>query len=168
MGAPTHHDPADDRLPPPRLHEVSDGIFAYVQPDGSWWINNTGFLVGSSGVVSIDTCSTERRTRAYLDSIALGHAAAGQDAGQHPPPRRSHQRQLSPARVHHHRPSPLPGGAAGVAVPAARSAVRSRRLGRRAAEPARSSPSRTASTCSWTTCWSSCTTSAARPIPWAT
>jgi cyclase len=54
---------------PPQVHEVAEGIFAYVQPDGSWWINNTGFLVGSTGVVSIDTCSTERRTRAYLESM---------------------------------------------------------------------------------------------------
>ncbi|HEX4657422.1 MAG TPA: MBL fold metallo-hydrolase [Streptosporangiaceae bacterium] len=52
-----------------RLEEVSDGIYAYIQPDGSWWINNTGFLVGRRGVVSIDACSTERRTRAYLGSI---------------------------------------------------------------------------------------------------
>jgi cyclase len=59
-----------DALGPPQLQEVSDGVFAYVQPDGSWWINNTGFLVGSSGVVSFDTCSTERRTRAYLETIA--------------------------------------------------------------------------------------------------
>ncbi|MFB4309299.1 MBL fold metallo-hydrolase [Actinomadura sp. GTD37] len=53
----------------PRLQEVSDGIFAYVQPDGTWWINNTGFLAGTRGVVSVDACSTERRTRAYLASI---------------------------------------------------------------------------------------------------
>ena len=53
-----------------RLEEVSDGIYAYVQPDGSWWINNTGFLAGRRGVVSVDACSTERRTRAYLDAIA--------------------------------------------------------------------------------------------------
>jgi cyclase len=64
-------------LPPPgvsiadaRLEEVSDGIYAYIQPDGSWWINNTAFLVGRRGVVSIDACSTEGRTRAYLDTIA--------------------------------------------------------------------------------------------------
>jgi cyclase len=53
-----------------RLLEVADGIFAYVQPDGSWWINNTGFFVGGQGVVTVDTCSTERRTRAYLRAIA--------------------------------------------------------------------------------------------------
>ncbi len=55
---------------PPRTEEVSEGVYAYIQPDGSWWINNTAFLVGSTGVVSVDSCSTERRTRAYLDAIA--------------------------------------------------------------------------------------------------
>ncbi|MDL4774367.1 MULTISPECIES: MBL fold metallo-hydrolase [Thermomonosporaceae] len=53
----------------PRLQEVSDGVFAYLQPDGTWWINNTGFLVGGRGVTSVDACSTERRTRAYLETI---------------------------------------------------------------------------------------------------
>jgi cyclase len=56
-------------LPPPWVSEVSDGIFAYVQPDGSWWINNTGFIPGTGTVLSIDTCSTERRTRAYLAKV---------------------------------------------------------------------------------------------------
>ena len=55
---------------PPETQEVADGVWAYIQPDGTWWINNTGFLVGARGVVSVDACSTERRTRAYLDAIA--------------------------------------------------------------------------------------------------
>jgi cyclase len=54
----------------PRVQEVSDGVFAYIQPHGTWFINNTGFLVGSTGVASVDACSTERRTRAYLEAIA--------------------------------------------------------------------------------------------------
>ncbi len=62
------HDHAE--LGPPELIEVADGVFAYVQPDGSWYINNTGFVVGPSSVISIDGCATERRTRAYLDRIA--------------------------------------------------------------------------------------------------
>ena len=37
----------------PTLTEVADGVFAYVQPDGSWWINNTGLLVGRHAAVSI-------------------------------------------------------------------------------------------------------------------
>jgi cyclase len=51
------------------VREVSDGVFAYVQPDGSWWINNTGFVVGSKGVAAIDACSTERRTRGLIEAI---------------------------------------------------------------------------------------------------
>jgi cyclase len=54
----------------PELQEVSPGVYAYLQPDGTWWINNTGFLVGSQGVISIDTCSTQRRTQAYQAAIA--------------------------------------------------------------------------------------------------
>jgi cyclase len=50
--------------------EVSEDVYAYIQPDGSWYLNNTGFLVDSRGVISIDATSTERRTRAYLDAIA--------------------------------------------------------------------------------------------------
>ena len=54
----------------PEVREVSAGIYAYVQPDGTWWINNTGFLVGPQGVISIDSCATQRRTLAYQDAIA--------------------------------------------------------------------------------------------------
>ena len=61
---------AADALGPAVASEVADGVFAYVQPDGSWWINNTGFLVGDDEVVAIDASSTERRTRAFLDAIA--------------------------------------------------------------------------------------------------
>src|SRR3954468_17005333 len=54
----------------PSVEEVGDGLFGYVQPDGSWMVNNTGFIVGPDGVTSIDTCSTELRTRTYLDAVA--------------------------------------------------------------------------------------------------
>jgi cyclase len=62
--------PHDHDLGAGTATEVSDGVFAYIQPDGSWWINNTGFLVGRHGVVSVDACSTRRRTEAYLETIA--------------------------------------------------------------------------------------------------
>ncbi len=69
MSSGPHHHPAG-HLPPPRVEEVGDGLFAYIQPDGSWWINNTGFVVGRREVLSVDACATEARTRAYLDAIA--------------------------------------------------------------------------------------------------
>jgi cyclase len=27
------------------VSQISEGIYAYLQPDGGWWLNNTGFLV---------------------------------------------------------------------------------------------------------------------------
>lgn len=63
----SHHD--DEHAPAPTLREVSEGVYAYVQLDGSWGLNNTGFFVGSDGVVVIDTCFTERRSRAFLDAV---------------------------------------------------------------------------------------------------
>jgi cyclase len=63
------HSHDDEHAPDPILREVSDGVFAYVQLDGSWGLNNTGFFVGGDGVVVIDTCFTERRSRAFLEAV---------------------------------------------------------------------------------------------------
>ncbi|SHG73420.1 MBL fold metallo-hydrolase [Streptoalloteichus hindustanus] len=59
-----------DVPPPPRLEEISDGLYAYVQPDGGWFISNCGALVGRHGVISVDACSTAQRTLAYLDALS--------------------------------------------------------------------------------------------------
>jgi cyclase len=61
------HDPS--AVDPPYFDEVAPGVFAYIQPDGTWFINNTGFVIGADGVILIDTCSTEARTRRLLDTI---------------------------------------------------------------------------------------------------
>jgi len=70
MTAP-HQDHDHPDLPPPIVEEVHDGVYAYVQLDGSWGLNNSGFLVGRDGVTLIDTCFTERRTRALLDAVSI-------------------------------------------------------------------------------------------------
>ena len=69
MSSAHDHGHGDGALPPPRLEQVTPGVYAFIQPDGSWWINNTGFVAGAGGVVAIDSCSTERRTRAFLEAI---------------------------------------------------------------------------------------------------
>ena len=58
-----------DELPPPTVEEVSPGIYAYIQLDGSWGLNNTGFITGSDAVSVVDTCFTEARTRAFLQAM---------------------------------------------------------------------------------------------------
>lgn len=69
MTQPAPHSHDHEHAPEPLLREVSPGIHAYVQLDGSWGLNNTGFLVGADGVVVIDTCFTERRSRAFLGAV---------------------------------------------------------------------------------------------------
>jgi len=38
---PTGKDPAAAQL-----HEVAPGAYAWVQPDGTWWLNNAGVVAG--------------------------------------------------------------------------------------------------------------------------
>lgn len=54
----------------PALSEVAGGVYAWVQPDGTWWVNNAGAVDGGDGVVVVDTCATAARTRAFLDALA--------------------------------------------------------------------------------------------------
>ena len=58
-----------DILPPPTVEEVSPGVYAYIQLDGSWGLNNTGFITGADAIAVVDTCFTEARTRAFLKAI---------------------------------------------------------------------------------------------------
>ncbi len=67
--AASHHAHSPDELPQPAVEEVSPGVYAYIQLDGSWGLNNTGFITGSGAVSVVDTCFTEARTRAFLRAI---------------------------------------------------------------------------------------------------
>lgn len=66
----THaHAHGETELPPPSVEQVAPDVYAYIQPDGTWFINNCGFVVGDDQVVVIDATSTEARTRAFIDAI---------------------------------------------------------------------------------------------------
>ncbi|WP_344320970.1 MBL fold metallo-hydrolase [Streptomyces macrosporus] len=54
----------------PRLHEVADGVFAYVQPDGGWCLNNAGLIVSGGSTVLVDTAATEARALALKRAVA--------------------------------------------------------------------------------------------------
>jgi cyclase len=53
------------------LEELAPGVFAFVQPDGGWMVNNCGVVTDGSGdVLLVDTTSTEKRNRALLAEVA--------------------------------------------------------------------------------------------------
>lgn len=57
------------------LRELVPGVWAWVQGDGTWWVNNAGVISGPDGVILVDTCATEARTRRFL--AAVGEATGG-------------------------------------------------------------------------------------------
>jgi cyclase len=51
------------------LHELGDGLFAYLQPDGGWGWSNAGLILGDGTSMLIDTLFDLRLTRDMLDSM---------------------------------------------------------------------------------------------------
>jgi len=52
------------------VHEVADGVFAYLQPDGSWGWSNAGLVVGDGNSLLVDTLFDLKLTREMLDQFA--------------------------------------------------------------------------------------------------
>jgi cyclase len=46
------------------LREVADGVYAYLQPPGTWCVSNAGVLVGPDGLILVDTAATRKRAEA--------------------------------------------------------------------------------------------------------
>jgi cyclase len=58
------------RVKSPETLQLSEGVYAYVQPDGGWCISNAGIIVGDDTTVIVDTAATERRTRLLAEQVA--------------------------------------------------------------------------------------------------
>ncbi|MFD9303637.1 MBL fold metallo-hydrolase [Streptomyces sp. NPDC060048] len=58
----------------PYLVQPADGVYAYVQPDGGWCLNNAGFVTGGGRTLLVDTAATERRTLALRAAVLAAGA----------------------------------------------------------------------------------------------
>ncbi|MFG1610236.1 MBL fold metallo-hydrolase [Actinoplanes sp. NPDC049265] len=66
------------------LRDVGDGVYAWVQPDGTWWLNNAGVVAGENAALIVDTCATATRTRRFLDATStLGPVRYAVNTHQH-------------------------------------------------------------------------------------
>jgi glyoxylase-like metal-dependent hydrolase (beta-lactamase superfamily II) len=52
------------------LHELGDGCYAYLQPDGSWGWSNAGLIVGDGRSLLVDTLFDLRLTAEMLETMA--------------------------------------------------------------------------------------------------
>jgi glyoxylase-like metal-dependent hydrolase (beta-lactamase superfamily II) len=53
------------------LHELGDGCFAYLQPDGSWGWSNAGLIVGDGASVLVDTLFDLALTGRMLEGMSV-------------------------------------------------------------------------------------------------
>jgi cyclase len=51
------------------LHEVADGVWAYLQPDGGWGWSNAGLVTGDESSLLVDTLFDLRLTAAMLEEM---------------------------------------------------------------------------------------------------
>ncbi|WP_069768279.1 MBL fold metallo-hydrolase [Streptomyces sp. LUP30] len=58
------------------LEEVADGVFAYLQPDGGWCLNNAGLIVADGEAALIDTAATQERARRLRTAVSSVAPAA--------------------------------------------------------------------------------------------
>ncbi|MCI2975824.1 MAG: MBL fold metallo-hydrolase [Ferrimicrobium sp.] len=54
-------------LPKVRMQEVADGIFAFIQRDGSWYLNNAGVIPTAGLSYLIDSAATVDRTKVLIN-----------------------------------------------------------------------------------------------------
>ena len=52
------------------LHELGDGLYAYLQPDGGWGWSNAGLITAEGTSLLVDTLYDLRLTREMLDAMA--------------------------------------------------------------------------------------------------
>ncbi len=53
------------------LHDLGNGCYAWLQPDGGWGLSNSGLVTGSDASLLIDTLYDLASTREMLDGIAV-------------------------------------------------------------------------------------------------
>ena len=58
------------------LHEVADGVWAYLQPDGGWGWSNAGLVTGDHASLLVDTLFDLRLTGEMLDAMRRMTTAA--------------------------------------------------------------------------------------------
>jgi len=59
------------------LHQIGNGIYTYLQPDGSWGLNNAGLIVDGEHSMVVDTLYGLDLTRKMLDAMKAATNAAG-------------------------------------------------------------------------------------------
>ena len=87
------------------VHDIGNGVYGYVQPDGTWGWSNAGLIVSDGETLLVDTLMSVPLTRDMLDRFKAqgARAAPHRPAGQHPRQSRPLLRQRPGRRRRDHR-----------------------------------------------------------------
>ncbi|TDD88038.1 MBL fold metallo-hydrolase [Actinomadura rubrisoli] len=55
--------------PEPVVERLADGVYAYVQPDGGWCLNNAGIIAAGGETALVDTAATQARALRLRDAV---------------------------------------------------------------------------------------------------
>jgi glyoxylase-like metal-dependent hydrolase (beta-lactamase superfamily II) len=58
------------------IHEVAEGVYAYLQPHGGWGLSNAGLVVGDGTSLLVDTLFDRAHTERMLAAMRRANAAA--------------------------------------------------------------------------------------------
>jgi len=86
------------------LHDLGNGCYAYLQPDGAWGYSNSGLIVEGSETLLVDTLMDLKLTREMLDRMRAAAPASekNRDACEHPFQSRPHEwKPASRGRANH-------------------------------------------------------------------
>jgi hypothetical protein len=70
------------------LHEIGDGVFAYLQPDGGWGWSNAGLVVDGDASLLVDTLFDLRLTGEMITASATSSSGTRASSRPAPAPRR--------------------------------------------------------------------------------
>jgi len=51
------------------VEQLAEGVYAYLQPDGGWCLNNAGVVIGAEDTLLIDTAATEARALVLRETV---------------------------------------------------------------------------------------------------
>ena len=49
--------------------QLAEGVYAYLQPDGGWCLNNAGVVIGAEDTLLIDTAATQARALVLRETV---------------------------------------------------------------------------------------------------
>lgn len=52
-----------------KMEELADGVYAYIQAKGTWFVSNAGLIIGTQDTIVIDSLSNKEMVQGFIHEI---------------------------------------------------------------------------------------------------